>query len=211
VQVHGFGEGRPAALRKYPWTSTDSRTWLYRAQRNGGIRLTDRTYISFRADEVSPKTAPDIEALGEADRAVLGDILAAVGINWNWQDRGTHPGYEARTYLTCCYYMALERALNVNRVSQFRLDGLHHYTAKRKAIKLPSFRLYLAQGGQGSGETAQVAFTQAGGTNVLVSYAFLGNKAEFRKWVYKPMDEIAKNPRLATCNAYLQQVLGAPA
>lgn len=170
VKAHAFGEGREATLKRGPWYSADSASWIYSAQRTASITIGGKK-LSHRHDKASSRSAQDIDALAGEDRATWEELIARYKIGEAAFTRDK-VGHFIRTYLLAKHYIEIETRVRAECPIRFRSQGMHikPWASKRKPVHIPAFNLHLVIG---TNAAAAVAAVHAGATNVLISYAHL--------------------------------------
>ena len=113
VRAHAFGEGRYESLRKFPWASADSTSWIYTAERTGVLRLTCGRRIGMRNDKHSVNNAPDVEDLDALNHAEFVRLAEEAGIKdvSVFEKRDREAGV-LRLYMTSFFYRKQTERIN---------------------------------------------------------------------------------------------------
>lgn len=168
VKVHAFGDGRFQSLSAFPWTSADSASWLYAAQRHGQFLVDGGIKLSQRKDQRSQKGAQDVDQLPEEDAAAFEAILARYGVNREgFADRANN-AYIMRTYLSMRFYESLRD--RVRRMQPIRYQPgpfMSQGGRSGEGFDPPPLDYYLVVGGN---YISQAVLAYGGYTTALVSY-----------------------------------------
>jgi hypothetical protein len=213
VKTHAFGEGRQEAMQRFPWYSADSASWIYASQRSGRVKLIGGRDVQFRADGLHTEREPDILSLAKHDHGEFSRILADEGIDWeSFKERSGRPAYTIRTYLTCKYFLWLEKYIRGMQPIAFHPTSLFgRPKVKLPGIRLNAFNLHLVLGGNAS---AQAVFAHAGGTNALVSFFHIlefAHYATLRDFVYNPLKTCQTAEHLKGYYDVIDKLVKAPA
>lgn len=188
VRAHAFGEGRYDSLRRFPWYSADSTSWIYAAQRTGTMVFADGRKVSHRNDGLNQPNAQDLESLPEYDTKELMEVLREAGISREaFSVRGSVESTVLRTYVTLLYYKRVQERVRALQPISYRQDGfLTQGGRDAPAREDTPFEMYLVIGGN---PAASSVLAHAGYPHALVSYFYvLANKhyERLNRFVYGP-------------------------
>jgi hypothetical protein len=173
VKTHALGEGRVDSLRRFPWYSADSTSWIYSAQRGGIATMPNGERIGMRHDGNSPQSAPDLDSLEASDRIRFDDILAEVGISKDVFEQRDNPAMVLRSYLTAIFYQRCQTEIRSMQPIKFHPHGfLHRGYSTKDAIPLTPFDLYLVCG---TNNTTFPILAKLGHKSILASYFYIDN------------------------------------
>lgn len=203
VKVHGLGEGRAGPLKRYPWFSADSTSWIYAAQRNGRAVMPDGKMISMRHDGSGSDTMPHIENLGVEERAAFDDVMHRYNIDTRAFNNRDEVSTMLRTYLAAIYYKELEADIRAMQPIKFKPSGFFQgaLTQSNQVVDEP-FNLHLVCGNNYLGWTC---LAKLGYPRALASYYYVsgGGKANMYKsleeWVRRPTHFARTDP---SCSRY---------
>ena len=191
VKAHAFGEGRYESLRKFPWMSADSTSWIYTSELTGTFRLTDGRRVAMRNDGVSSANARDIEQLDAMDYEAFRSFARAEGIHDMsvFHNRDTIGGV-LRLYMTAAFYREQTKTVNKLCPIRFNTNSLFDTVAlhqTRPSVAIPAMNFYLVLGGS-SRVPPVCAYAKT--THALASYFHIRSVASYRElehYVYDPM------------------------
>lgn len=198
VRLHALGEGREEVLRRFPWFSADSTSWIYSAQRNGMVVLDKRTPLSMRNDGRNQRRIPDIDSLDSRDEGRLMELLASYRLKpealavLKGRDR---PSTIVRTYIAACEYMKMVERVDSDRTKLYRPEGLFGGGAAGRGIDLGDLHFYFVIGGN---YIAASALAVAGAKRALMSYAYVATVKHYRdigEYAMDPHAYCAKDKR----------------
>lgn len=171
VKTHALGEGRVDSLRRFPWYSADSTSWIYSAQRGGIATMPNGQRIGMRHDGNSPNSAPDLDNLDSADRAVFDRILREHGISKKVFELRDNPAMVLRSYLTAVFYQRCQDDIRSLHPIKFHPHGfLHRGYSDAEPIEFEQFDLYLVCG---TNNTTFPILAKLGHQAILASYFYI--------------------------------------
>jgi hypothetical protein len=181
VKVHAFGDGRYDSLKRFPWRSADSASWLYAAQRTGGFTIgegEEAFNLSHRKDGANPRSAPELTSLPPADAARFAALLAQEGVDpAGFAERGEQ-SYALRTYLTLRHYDRMRSRLRAGQPFLHHPSGfLRPELRAGEGLNMPPMDFFLVMGGN---TIAQSAIAYAGYDSALVSYYYMLNLSHYQ-------------------------------
>jgi hypothetical protein len=196
VKAHAFGEGRESSLRKFPWYSADSASWIYAAQRTGIIHMESGDKLACRKDGQGTDAAPDVNSLDDMTQEWFNGEMDRLGIDKDaFLERG-HAAYVVSTYCAALYYIGLQMRIN-------RLCPIHHHpqgffvpaVRDAPAIDIPNMRMFLVSG---SNPTCFGVLAKAQHRNMLSSYFHIkgkqGGKNKGAAGHYRALQEFVYDP-----------------
>lgn len=222
VRAHAFGEGRYQSLRKFPWYSADSTSWVYAAQRNGQIQLSNGMKAAHRNDGRSVPGLQDVASLDEIEHEAFQEILREEGVSGKvFENRGGADSTVIRTYLTLLYYKSVQSKIRAMQPIRYIPHGMFAPPPSTlPPIEVTPFKFHMVVGGNPSA-AATLAF--AGYENTLVSYFYLmpfnrgakkedkGNYGRVRDFVYDPQGLCSTTtPFSKHYNVLLENILNGP-
>lgn len=143
VKIHGLGEGRTKQLKRYPWYSADSTSWIYTAQRTGQITLPSGASVSMRNDGGGSKSSPDLGSMGDDEREGFEQALKESGVSSKAFDVGGKDSWLLRAYVSAWYYAYLQKEIRAIQPIKFHPRGfLNQEHTKIISIDEP-FNLHL--------------------------------------------------------------------
>lgn len=155
IKAHAFGEGRLASLKRFPWYSADSTSWIYSAQRNGNVQV-DRAgrRIAMRNDGLSVSAAPDINVLADSDKEALERICSELKINpaifkdLSTADKATtRKATIVRSLISGIYFLGIQTDIRAVQPIRFFPNGFFHGSnSKAKPVDVGPFRMHLVMG-----------------------------------------------------------------
>lgn len=195
VKVHAFGEGRPASLKRFPWYSSDSTSWLYASQRNGVVGIDKHRTVALRNDGLSSARVPDINSLAESDRAVFALLLQELKIK---PEAFAAPGKDAtilRSYLAAYFYIKIQESVRASQPIRFHPHGFFNGAASNaKPIDVGQFKLHLVIG---TNPMAYVILAKLPHPHALISYFYIEGSG-VPVSVHKHIKAFCRDP-LGTC------------
>ena len=214
AKCHAFGEGRFESLRKFPWMSGDSTSWIYTAERAGTMRLTDGRKVAMRNDGMHATNAPDIGQLDDVDIASLLAFAAEEGITdlSAFYDRSTD-ARALRLYMTAAFYRNQTARISEMCPISYVPTGLFNggLNAHAKAIsdpyKIDELSFYLVIGGNA---LAYAACAYAKHHRILVSYFHINSMAHNKglsDYVYDPLTTANSFPAYAEYSKILEKYI----
>ncbi len=191
VKVHAFGEGRFATMKKFPWFSADSASWIYQAQRAGKFVFNDGHGAAQRNDGKSDKASPDINCMDEENKKYFNKILADSGILAKAFDDFGSPALVMRTYITMRSY--IYGANKVNECTPVRFVPKESHTvhkgffdpgpSPRPAIEIPQMHFHFVVG---TNNTTYALLAHEGYRDILASYFYIEPPTAKARKVIKP-------------------------
>lgn len=193
VRAHAFGEGRTESLLRFPWTSSDTATWIYSSQRTGAIQFGDSKRLAFRNDGLSSRAAPDIGRMEGEEREAMLKLLRDRGVDAKLLERrDSQSAFITRCYLSALHYIAIEARVNAVTPILFKERyGLWTPPAHPgEGLDILNFNLYLVMG---ANHYAWACLSRARHRRVLASYFYVGTARfydQLRNYVYAPEQTI---------------------
>ena len=196
VKTHALGEGRASSLKRFPWVSADSTSWVYSAQRGGIATLPDGARIGMRHDGNSPTSAPDLNQLGSEDRAIFNAVLKEHGISQTVFETRDPTALLLRSYMTALFYIRCEREINALRPIKFHPHGfLHNGYSAQPPIHFDEFSFYLVCG---TNNTTFPLIAKLGHQSILASYFYIDspndNASKGIGFKFKRLREFVNDP-----------------
>lgn len=196
VKAHAFGEGRVESLKRFPWYSADSTSWIYSAQRAGVATMPNGLKVAMRNDGGSARQAPDIESLSPADRAAFDAILKECGINKSVFDLRDQEATVLRSYLTALFYLRCQRDIQAEHPIHFHPQGfLHRGYSDKAADGFDQFNFYLVCG---TNNTTFPILARLPNISCLASYFYIDSPdatvAQMSGYKFKKLREFVRDP-----------------
>jgi hypothetical protein len=150
VRVHAFGDARLPALRRYPWASADSTSWLG-GGRQGLMMMPDGTRLAHTRNGSHSLSQQDVDQLDGHDADEFQSRLADWGISPSaFEDRSSFRARVARQFVSVYRFLEIQRDVRSRLPIRFRPPhrGLIIDAAgpdRRRRNSFPEeFNLYLA-------------------------------------------------------------------
>lgn len=171
VKAHAFGEGRLQSLKRFPWYSADSTSWIYAAQRTGLAPMLDGRRVAMRNDGAHTSSAQDIDMMAAPDAAAFEAFIDQAGIDRAaFADRGKIATV-LRTYLTAMFYIHCQTQVRDIQPIRFAPQGFFNSGASsRPAIDVGLFRFHLVVG---TNNQAFAILNKLRHPHMLVSYFYI--------------------------------------
>jgi len=121
LKVHAFGMTAPELMKRYPWYSVDSSSWI-QAAAFGSIFTSEHGPLAVSSDSPSKHVAGrHLSTLTPIERAAVDRMLDRKGFNYE----RVSTIYESRAAYNCLGYMELNELVNdhINKQSQFACIG----------------------------------------------------------------------------------------
>jgi hypothetical protein len=170
VKAHALGLADYELLRRFPWASADSTSWVYSSQRSGKTTFPGGTSISLRNDGRSERHSPDARSLSELDEKELDALLAKEQID---KDAFCKPGQQAtmlRSYVAAKYYLEMERKVREKHPVRFHPQGFTASYSNAPSVDVNPFKMYLVRN---NNPVVLLPMLRAGVENALMSYFYL--------------------------------------
>lgn len=184
VKTHAFGEGRYDSIKRFPWFSADSASWIYAAGRNGQIMLESGHRLSMRNDGGAQASMPDIDDLPELDGEIFDELVRSNNINPEVFKTRDQLGTLFRMYLTAQYYIRVQADVRAKQPILHRPRGfLNQSYHTPTGIDMDPFRMHLVCG------TLNMAYSLLAyleHQNILISYFYIGHFKRLRDYVLEP-------------------------
>ena len=209
AKVHSFGESRLEVLRRYPWASADSSTWL-EGEKRGTLILPDGTWMAHTKSGESSRARQDIEFLEGEDLIAFDELVEGLGISKAaFADRASREARAARSVVTAARFREIQRDVRSMQPIRFRPTGgliTRSRPPERRSHDFPDqFDLYLAAG---TNNMALPCAHSLGLRNLLVSYFYLRPTLTSILREYKKDPEaVMSNPPYAKYTELLKKVL----
>lgn len=209
VKVHGMGEGREQIIRRFPWSSTDSASWLYAGLRSGTMMI-NKKLVGHRNDKQSSKGVPDIEALEGEDRAQYLEAIRDVGLAESAFTRDAR-GTISRMVMGGKHYLDIQREVRSLGPVSYQASGFMalqpgwHAPVGKKACLMEPYNFHLVMGGNPAAASAAAVLRAP---NVLISYAIIKQDKRyigFGDFVQDPQKEFRES---APYNRYYELLKG---
>lgn len=213
IKVHALGEGRPASLKRFPWYSADSTSWLYAAQRLGKVVTLDGRQVSMRNDGAHSSGVPDLDQMGALDEAAFNALLREAGIKADAFAKRDKTSTILRTYLTALFYIHQQQQVRALQPIRFRPQGFFSGAAVgRPAVDVGQFKLHLVIGGN---ELTYPVLAKLRHSHALASYFYLegaskgATASSLTEFVRSPVNACKSIPQLARFWKVLEENLDA--
>lgn len=172
VKTHAFGEGKVSSLTTFPFYSCDSTSWIWQSERNGLLKINDRTRFCHRNDGKGNRNMPDIDALSPIEREALEDALRAYDVDPKlFENRGTKATAGGRLVVAAKTYAEIAKKVNKITPIKFNSGGffIDQRIESREPIHIPEMKLHLVCG---SSPRVWVPFYLSGHRRALISYFY---------------------------------------
>lgn len=177
VKVHAFGEGREPCMKKFPWYSVDSASWLS-SQQHGRLMMPDY-FLGHTKSFTSSRAMPDIAMLGGFDQEVLQADLKKFNVRPDvFDERNGRVVTVARAYLAGCRWAMIERRVRESMPIRFMSNrgGLFSNPPSNAPLLQPLEDEFYFYFGVGNSALTVPCLEVAGGRNLLVSYFYISPK-----------------------------------
>ena len=196
IKTHALGEGRVESLKRFPWYSADSTSWIYSAQRGGIATLPNGSRIGMRHDGNSPNSAPDLDNLGLSDRSEFDKILSEYGISAKVFESRDTEALLLRSYMTAIFYMRCEAEIRAKHPIRFHPHGfLHNGYIDKPADPFEQFNFYLVCG---TNNTTFPLIAKLGHQSILASYFYIDSPNDKNEksagYKFKRLREFVNDP-----------------
>jgi hypothetical protein len=172
IKAHAFGEGRLSSLKRFPWYSADSTSWIYASQRNGQVNIEGNRRVAMRNDGLSERASPDVNLLPEMDKAVFNQLLHELRIKPEVFNAPSKESTVLRTYMAAAYFLKIQEAVRAIQPIRFHGQGFFAGGSNAKAIDVGQFKFHLVIGNNPS---AYCALAWAKHPFMLISYFYVVN------------------------------------
>jgi hypothetical protein len=198
IRTHCFGEGREMPLRRFPWQSADSTSWIYSAQRNGQVSIGKRK-VSVRNDGLNERAQQDVGSLDELDGMELTNLLALARIKREGLEARGIESTVIRTYLAALNYMRMQARVNAFMPIKHQSNSfLPINPSLQPAVFIPKLNFHLVLG---NNHLAWACMAHAGHMEGLVSFYYITKKVYFqrlREYVYDPLATCLQHEPMAS-------------
>ena len=198
VKVHGFGEGNMSIVRRFPWHSVDSSTWIVAALRTPNLVLDQKRKVNVG---VKDNKADNIDAMPPEDFRIYEAFLAEHGFTHADLVGENNVAYTIRGLLAAKLYHAWEQEVRDQRKKQparYDVPGLFRPPPhKGTGARIDPFNFHLVIGGNPCNWTA---IAEAEHEAILCSYFYITQNTNcmfthLREFVMDPHGSIQRNPR----------------